>query len=134
MSAARYKLEAEKETYGFKSRNSPPQINDLIPFEEGMAKLIQNIKFKDTKCSFQSQLNNDIKNKIKKPNTLLIPADKTTNFYEMNFYEMNPNSYNKLIPENVTKTYKKAGDKLVGKLDEQSAKTDIQRPSNVPPN
>ena len=52
----------------------------------------------------------------------------------MNFYEMNPNSYNKLIPENVTKTYKKAGDKLVGKLDEQSAKTDIQRPSNVPPN
>ena len=109
--------EAEKETYGFKSRNSPPQINDLIPFEEGMAKLIQNIKFKDTKCSFQSQLNNDIKNKIKKPNTLLIPADKTTNFYEMN-----PNSYNKLITENVTKTYKKASDELVGRLDAQSAK------------
>lgn len=108
---------AEKETYGFKSRNSPPQINDLIPFEEGMAKLIQNIKFKDTKCSFQSQLNNDIKNKIKKPNTLLVPADKTTNFYEMN-----PNSYNKLITENVTKTYKKASDELVGRLDAQSAR------------
>ena len=82
-----------------------------------MAKLIQNIKLKDTKCSFQSQLNNDIKNKIKKPNTLLIPADKTTNFYEMN-----PNSYNKLITENVTKTYKKAGYKLGGKLDAQSAR------------
>ena len=35
---------------------------------------------------------------------------------------MNPNSYNKLITENVTKTYKKAGDKLVGKLDAQSAR------------
>ena len=108
---------AEKETYGFKSRNSPPQINDLIPFEEGMAKLAQNIKFKDTKCSFQSQLNNNIKNKIHKPNTLLIPADKTTNFYEMN-----PNSYNKLIMENVTKTYKKASDELVGGLDAQSTR------------
>jgi len=64
----------------------------MKPFKEAMAKLIQNMKFKDTKCSIQSQLNNDIKNKIKKLNTLVIPADKTTNFYEMN-----PNSYSKLI-------------------------------------
>ena len=35
---------------------------------------------------------------------------------------MNPNSYNKLITENVTKTYKKAGYKLGGKLDAQSAR------------
>ena len=80
--------------HGFKSRNSPPQISELLPFEEAMTKLIQNIKFKDTKCSFQSKLNNDIKNKIKKPNTLLIPADKTTNFYAMN-----PSFYGKLIKE-----------------------------------
>jgi len=32
-----------------------------------------------------------------------------------NFYEMNPNSYNILIMENVTKTYKKASDELVGR-------------------
>ena len=81
--------EAEKETYGFKSRNSPPQINDLIPFEEGMAKLIQNIKFKDTKCSFQGQLNNDIKDKIKGLNTT-----RTTNFYEMS-----PNSTHKKVSD-----------------------------------
>ena len=108
----------EKETYGFKSRNSPPQINDLRPFEDAMTKLIQNIKFKDTKCSFQSKLSSDIRNKIKKPNTLLIPADKTTNFYAMN-----PTSYNKLIQENVTKTYKKANDELVEKLDSQYSLT-----------
>ena len=35
---------------------------------------------------------------------------------------MNPNSYNKLITENVTKTYKKASDELVGRLDAQSAR------------
>lgn len=74
----------EKETFGFKSRNSPPQVNDLLPFEHAMTDLIQNITFKDTKCSFQSKLNDDIRNKIKKKDSLLIPADKTTNFYGMN--------------------------------------------------
>ena len=68
-----------KETYGFKSRNSPPRINELIPFEDGMLNLIQNIEFKDVKCNFQNEMNSDIKNKIKKPDRLLIPADKTTN-------------------------------------------------------
>ena len=48
------------ESYGFKSRNSPPQISELLPFEEDMTRLIQSIKFKDTQSSFQSQLNSDI--------------------------------------------------------------------------
>ena len=69
-----------KETYGFKSRTSPPRINELIPFEDGMLNLIQNIEFKDVKCNFQNEMNSDIKNKIKKPDRLLIPADKTTNY------------------------------------------------------
>ena len=53
-----------KDTYGFKSRNSPPRINELIPFEDGMLNLIQNIEFKDVKCNFQNEMNSDIKNKI----------------------------------------------------------------------
>lgn len=68
-----------KETYGFKSRNSPPRISELIPFEDGMLKLMQNIEFKEVKCNFQNEMNSDIKNKIKKPGRLLIPADKTNN-------------------------------------------------------
>ena len=40
-----------------------------------------------------------------KKDTLLIPADKTTNFYAIN-----PTSYSKLINENVTKGYKKTND------------------------
>ena len=107
-----------KDTYGFKSKNSPPKVNELIPFEEGMLDLIRNIKFKDdTKSNFQRKLDADIKSKIKKPISLLIPADKTTNYYEMN-----TSAYNKLIKENVTKTYKKSSGKVVEKLNTQSAK------------
>ena len=73
-----------KDTYGFKSKHSLHKINELIPFE-GMLNLIQNIKFKDSmKSSFQWKLDADTKNKIKKPNSLVIPADKTTNYYKMN--------------------------------------------------
>ena len=90
-----------KETYGFKSRNSPPRINELIPFEDGILNLIQNIQFKDVKCKFQNEMNSDIENKIKKPSKVLIPADKTTNYYTMT-----SDSYDKFIKENVTKTYK----------------------------
>ena len=67
--------------------------------------------------NYKSKLNSDIKNKIKKPYILLIPADKTTNFYTMN-----PSSYDKLIMENITKTYKKSSDELVEKLDAQSTR------------
>lgn len=66
--------------------------------------------------NYKSKLNSDIKNKIKKPGILLIPTNKTTNFYTMN-----PSSYDKLIKENITKTYKKSSDELVEKLEVQSA-------------
>lgn len=72
-------------------------------------------------CSFQNTLNGDIKNKITKPNTILIPADKITNFYAMN-----PSSYDKLIinQENIAKTYKKSNEKFA--LDAKSAKKLVQ--------
>lgn len=61
-------------------------------------------------------MNCDIKNKIKKPSKVLIPADKTTNYYTMT-----PDSYDKLIKENVTKTYKKSSHSVANKLDSQPA-------------
>ena len=106
-----------KETYGFKSRNSPPQVDELKPFEDDILNLIQNIKFKDIKCKFQSKLRNDIKTTIKKPDSLLIPADKTTNYYAMN-----TKTYNTLITDNVTKTYKKSNDNTVKSIDQKTAK------------
>ena len=81
-----------------------------------MVNLMQNIQFKDVKRKFQKEMNNDIKNKIKKPSKVLIPADKTTNYYTMT-----PDSYDKFIKENVTKTYKKSSDSVANKLDTQSA-------------
>ena len=99
---------SEKETYGFKSRKSPPSIPELASFEKNMTKMIQSIEFKQVKCRFQNQLKHDIKNSINSTKQLIIPADKTSNFYKLEY-----NKYNQLLHSNVTKDYKKADSKVV---------------------
>ena len=90
-----------KETFGFKTKNCPPSIEELKTFEEGMINIIQNIKFKDTKFQFQKRLNEDIKS-VKNDNRLFVKADKSTNFYKLD-----TTKYNKLLEANITKTYTK---------------------------
>ncbi len=91
-----------KETFGFRTPNTPPQHPDLNDFENDIYTLIGNIDFKDARNSFQSQLNHDIR-ELKKSGKLVVCADKTTNLYHVDKAD-----YNKLISDNITKDYKKA--------------------------
>ena len=91
-----------KETYGFKTENSPPQNPALDEFENEMYDLISNVQFNKKRNSFQKTLMRDVK-KITKSQDLLIHADKSTNLYAMK-----PDKYNRLLFENVTKNYRKA--------------------------
>ena len=103
-----------KENHGFNSRQSPPQVPELISFENRMLNLIQSIKFKKPKCKFLKKLATDAKI-IKKSENLFVPADQTTNFYKMD-----PNSYNELLHKNVTKTYKKIPAKVVHNIQNEA--------------
>ena len=64
--------------------------------------MVQNIEFKKVTLNFQAQLSDDVRN-LKSNTKLLIPADKTNNLYELT-----PDEYNKLLTENISKTYKKS--------------------------
>ena len=44
--------------------------------------MVNNIQFRDTQDEFQTQLNRDIQ-RIKSSTKAFIPADKTTNLYEL---------------------------------------------------
>ena len=92
----------QKETFGFNSRNTPPQVSAMLNFEKRLLSMIENIKFKKVKCWFQQKLSSNIQDNIKKSSDLLIPADKTSNFYKMD-----STAYNGLLQKNITKTYKK---------------------------
>ena len=93
---------SSKDTYGFKSTKNPPPIDELKEFEDDILKMIQSTKFKQANNPFLNKLKDDtecIKNETK----LLIAADKTTNFYKLE-----PSTYNDLLEQNITKSYKKA--------------------------
>lgn len=104
-----------KDTYGFKSRKSPPVIPELNNFEKRIQQLLRNIKFRPVRCHFQNQLRHDIKHNIRSSNDLLIPADKTSNHYKLSH-----NKYTQLLNNNVTKDYKKAKDKVISDIKKES--------------
>ena len=116
----------EKETYGFKSRKTPPQIDDRMKFEDDLLQTIENIQFRNVKSTFLSKLRNDVDN-IKKSERLFVPADKTSNYYKLDKSE-----YTKLVKDNTTAKYKPSemkpvslvhyGDSLSANLDQAMSK------------
>ena len=64
--------------YGIKSNICPPQVKELIAFEEGMIDLVHQIRFRKVKRNFQRKLSKSLKT-LKSSNKTLTPADKTSN-------------------------------------------------------
>ena len=67
-------------SFGFKSRECPPQNNELDKFEADLLDMVHNVKFRNVNNKFQNKLNKDI-SKIDNSTKAFIPADKTSNFY-----------------------------------------------------
>ena len=109
-------LQPAKESYGFKSTKNPPHIEDLEEFEDGMLQLIQSIKFKKINNPLLTKLSEDVK-RIKNEKSLIVPADKTTNFYKLS-----PEQYDKLLQKNITKSYKKANDTTAQVIEAENKK------------
>lgn len=92
-----------KETFGFKSNRQAPTIELLKDFESKMFSLVKSVQFNTYHNSLQQTLKQDVKN-INSDRKLIIPADKTSNFYRIE-----PQAYANLLHSHVTKDYKKAG-------------------------
>ena len=80
-----------KDTYGFNSTKNPPPVEELKEFENDMLKMIQSTKLKHINSPFLNKLKDDAI-KIKNETKLLIAADKTTNFYNLE-----PSAYNDFL-------------------------------------
>ena len=103
-----------KETFGFKTKNCPPVIEELRKFEEGMIQIIQKVKFRKINCAFQNDLKNDITS-VKSDNRLFVKADKSTNFYKLDAAK-----YNQLLNDNITKAYKKSNGNQLKTIDTEA--------------
>ena len=104
----------DKETYGFKSRASPPQDVDLIPFESDLLLMIRSIQFRQVENEFQKELQEKIRD-INKDQKVYVPADKTRNFYKIKDC-----TYKKALMENITKIYKKDDRSTVDQINSEA--------------
>lgn len=71
-----------KSTYGFKSLKHPKPVPEMKHFEEKLYEMVKNIEFREVTTPFQTKLKNAIRNIQNEPK-LLLPADKTTNYYKV---------------------------------------------------
>jgi len=79
-----------------------------------MVRMIQSVKFRHVNNSFLNKLKEDT-DQIRKEPKLIIPADKTTNFYKLE-----PSAYNDLLEKNIMKSYKKATPEITRNIHENN--------------
>ena len=82
-----------------------------------MELMIKNIFFKRANNPFQTQLKNDI-DKIKSSNKIFVTADKLRSMYKLE-----KDDCDKLLTENITKTYQKSSRTKVNKINYNAKRT-----------
>ncbi len=82
-------------------------------FENNVINLIENIKSRNAKNQFQVSLANDLKKINSSPN-IFVFADKTKKIYETSL-----DTYNKLMHDNITKTYKHGSESTISQIDDE---------------
>ena len=92
--------------YGLKSSKTPKQVKELIPFENGLIALVQNISFRKTRNHFQKKIKKDIQ-LIKSSDKTVTFVDKTTNLYRLIKAE-----YDHMINNAITLKYKEASNNI----------------------
>ena len=106
-----------KETYGFPTCRTAPVLKETEYFEKEVLGMIKRIKFSDVPVGvFQKKLIEQAST-IRKCKEIIIPADKTSNYYKMD-----PKEYKKALTESVSKEYKKDKDNTEWKINKEAAK------------
>jgi hypothetical protein len=70
----------------------------LKPFEDDLARLVENVSFRRNNDQFLKKIRQDLNN-VNSSNNVFVFADKTKNIYEVS-----PEQYNKLLAESIIKS------------------------------
>ena len=103
----------KKETFGFPTSNTAPNLPELQDFKAGLIKIAESVEFKKQSNPLQQKMKVDNRN-IKTTSKVLLGADKTTNFYKFE-----ADDHKKLLQNNITKEYKKAPQNIIEKINKQ---------------
>ena len=106
-----------KETFGFKTNNVAPTVDELKEFEHGIYDLVKSVKFQQhTNSNLQNTMKKSMR-EMKNSTEMYVSADKTANFYKVK-----PEKYQELLTKSINKDYKKASDEAVNKVNGKDKK------------
>ena len=94
----------------------PPQVKDLIQFEDDLVRIVKELKFRRVKDNFQKKLPEDMK-QVQASKETLTPAGKTSNTYRLL-----KNDYQNLVRNAITTSYKKANNNSGTKINKEGIK------------
>ena len=89
-------------TFGLNSTKSPLQVNELVPFEEGIINLVKYLRFGNVDNKFQRTFPKDLED-IRLSNKPLTATSKTSNMYRLSKEE-----HSNLFQNATTPKYKSA--------------------------
>ena len=102
--------EEEHDSCGFKTTRIPKPVDDLKAFAEDLINMVKNLEFRTSRSRFQAELIKTVQD-IGKCKNLIIPFDKTANFYQISIGE-----YDKLLKNNITKNYEKCNKQVLNDI------------------
>ena len=88
----------------------------MYNFENDMYEMIRKVEFEPVRTEFQRKMSEDLRS-IKNSKKIFVSADKTRNMYAIT-----PEEYDKLLQDNVTKTYKKTNPNVVERINKEASK------------
>ena len=102
-------------TYGFNTSNHPSQVDTLSDMEKDFYNnVICKLEFRQNSSAFQKELQKDV-NEIRKSDQIFVHADKSTNVYTVP-----KETYQKMLDDNITKTYRKARGDIKHEIDSEA--------------
>ena len=96
----------ENAKFGLPSKKCGPPIKELKAFEDDLVNLISSISYRKVSDPFLDDIEKDME-RVNNSENIYLFADKTGNIYETD-----PSLYNKLLTENITKSYKVNNDNI----------------------
>ena len=105
-----------KTHFGFNSPNTPSTVPELKSFEQDLWSLVDSVSFSEKRTNFQKVLQKDA-GEIRKSKNIIVPADKTSNFYEVT-----PEKYENMVKNNITAVYKKAETNMAADINKEAKK------------
>ena len=106
----------QKQTFGFRTTNPAPYMEELNGFEKDLWKMVKNVKFKPVPRSvFKDNLKEAVK-KINNSNEILVKGDKSRNIYKVPVEE-----YKQKVFDNISLDYNRCDKAKVDDVNSEAA-------------